>query len=238
MSYINSALRKVQKERDSRYALYGDFISSCRDGRRDGAFAARSWRVFAFPAAVAFILGILAVAGWFFFAATTPTVKDSVAVPPQQAATVAQQLTGPAAATREDSARRERSALVYESALAAQRGRRWQEAESLYQKALSFDPRHVQSLNNLGVLYMTQKRSEEAMELFVKALAIQNDYVDPYYNLACLYSQSGNVRASLSYLERAVKIDGQVRKWAKQDNDFKKMQSLPEFNKITEELVK
>jgi tetratricopeptide (TPR) repeat protein len=88
------------------------------------------------------------------------------------------------------------------------------------------------------VLYMTQKRPEAAMELFVKAMAIQDGYVDPYYNLACLYSQSGNVRASLSYLERAVKIDGQVRKWAKQDNDFKKMQSLPEFHKITEELVK
>jgi Tfp pilus assembly protein PilF len=140
-----------------------------------------------------------------------------------QAATVAQQLTGPVAATREDSARRDRSAQVYESALAAQRGRRWQEAESLYQQALSFDPRHVQALNNLGVLYMTQKRSEEAMELFVKALAIQAGYVDPYYNLACLYAQSGNVRASLSYLERAVKID---------------VQSLPKFNKITEELVK
>jgi tetratricopeptide (TPR) repeat protein len=85
---------------------------------------------------------------------------------------------------------------------------------------------------------MTQKRSEEAMELFVKALTIQDAYVDPYYNLACLYSQMGNVRASLSYLERAAKIDGQARKWAKQDNDFKKMRSLPEFNKITEELVK
>ncbi len=234
MSYINSALRKVQKERDSRYAVYGDFISS----RRDGVSVAGSWRVFAFPATVLSILGILAVAGWFFYPVTTPAVKGSVAVPPPQAATVAEQLTWPAAATGEDSARRDRSAQVYELALAAQRGRRWQEAESLYQQAISYDPRHVQALNNLGVLYMTQKRPEEALELFVKALAIQAGYVDPYYNLACLYSQSGNVRASLSYLERAVKIDVQVRKWAKHDNDFKMMQSLPEFNKITEELVK
>jgi tetratricopeptide (TPR) repeat protein len=238
MSYINSALRKVQKERDGRYAVYGDFISSCREGRRDGASAARRWRVFAFPAAVAVILGILAVAGWVFYPAAIPTVKGSVAVSPPQAATVVQHSAGPAASAGEDAARRDRSAQVYESALAAQRGRRWQEAESLYQQTLSFNPRHVQALNNLGVLYMTQKRTEAAMELFIKAMAIQDDYVDPYYNLACLYSQSGNIRASLSYLERAVKIDGQVRKWAKQDNDFKKMQSLPEFHKITEELVK
>jgi tetratricopeptide (TPR) repeat protein len=238
MSYINSALRKVQKERDSRYAVYGDVISSCREGSRDEAPAVRSRRVFAFPAAVAFILGILAVAGWIFFPSTTPTVKGSAPVSPPLAAIVAQQSTGPAAAAKDDSPRRDRSAQIYESALAAQRGRRWQEAESLYQQAISIDPRHVQALNNLGVLYMTQKRSEEAVELFVKALAIQSGYVDPYYNLACLYSQSGNIRASLGYLERAVGIDGQVRKWAKQDNDFKKMQSLPEFHKITEELVK
>lgn len=234
MSYINSALRKVQKERDSRYAIYGDFISS----RRDGIYVARNWRVFAFPAAAIFILGLMAVVGWFFYPATTPTVKGPVVASPPQAATVAKQLTGPPAATREDSARRDRSAQVYESALAAQRGRRWQEAERLYQQAISLDPRHVQALNNLGVLYMKQKRSEAAIELFVKALAIQAGYVDPYYNLACLYSQSGNVRASLNYLERAVNIDGQVRKWAKQDNDFSRMHSLPEFNKITEDLVK
>jgi hypothetical protein len=48
----------------------------------------------------------------------------------------------------------------------------------------------------------------------------------------------GNVKAGLSYLERAAKIDSQVKKWAKQDNDFKNMRSLPEFNKITEEVVK
>jgi tetratricopeptide (TPR) repeat protein len=251
MSYINSALRKVQKERDGRYVKYGDFISSCREG----SSAARSWRVFAFPVAVAGILVVLAVVAWFIYQATNAKVKGSAVASPARAVAVVQHSSGqaspaseqtstaagqasPAAAAQEDEARRVRSAQIYESALAAQRVKRWKEAESLYQQALAFDPRHVKALNNLGVLYMTQKRPEEAMELFVKALAIQDAYVDPYYNLACLYSQMGNVRASLSYLEKAAKIDGQVRQWAKQDNDFKKMRSLPEFNKITEELVK
>lgn len=237
MSYINSALRKVQKERDSRYAAYDEFISA----QSDGAYGARKWRAFVFPAAVAVILGILAVAAWFLYRATTATVKGDLAVSPAgavAAATPSDRKAPQAAAAKDDAELRVRSAQVYEAALAAQRGKRWQEAEILYQQALSFDPRHVQALNNLGVLYMTQKRSEEAIELFVKALAVQDGYVDPYYNLACLYSQLGNVRASLSYLERAAKIDGQVRKWAKQDNDFKNMRSLPEFNKITEELVK
>jgi len=258
MSYINSALRKVQQERDSRYAAYGDFIASCPDGgrngrhgRRKGASADVSWRTFALPAAVAVTLAILAVVAWLFFRptifrATTAKVNVPAAGPsPQLSAALPSSGTlpargpaSPAAAVREDSARVVRSAQIYETALAAQRGKRWQEAEALYQQALALDPRHVQALNNLGVLYMTQKRSAEAIELFVKAMAIQVAYVDPYYNLACLYAQLGNVRTSLNYLERAAKIDGQVRKWAKQDNDFKKMQSLPEFNNITEELVK
>ena len=238
MSYINSALRKVQKERDSRYVAYSDFISSRRDGHRDESTADRSRRVFIYPAAVAVILGILALVAWFLFPPTNVKVKGSAVVPPPRAVADLSRQAMPAPAAREGSVRLVRAAQVYEEALAAQRGKRWKEAESLYQQALSFDPRHVQALNNLGVLYMTQKRSDEAMELFVKAMAIQDDYVDPYYNLACLYSQLGNVRASLSYLARAAKIDSQVRKWAKQDNDFKKMRSLPEFNKITEELVK
>jgi len=232
MSYINSALRKVQKERDSRYAAYGDFIATRRD---EGV--GKSWRAFVLPAAVAGILGILAVMVWFFYQTATAKVKGPVSMRPP----VALHSTGQAfqtVAAKSDAARIVRSGQLYESALAAQRGKRWQEAESLYQQALTFDPRHVQALNNLGVLYMTQKRSDEAMELFFKAMAIQDGYVDPYYNLACLYSQLGNVQASLSYLGRAVKIDAQVRKWAKEDNDFKKMRSLPEFNKITEELVK
>lgn len=244
MSYINSALRKVQKERDSRYAAYGDFISSCRQG----GSSARSWRGLALPVAVAVILGILAAGAWLVYENATAKVKAAVSLPPPRVAAGKLPATGqflpvagqtPAvAAAIEKEPILPRAAKAYEAALAAQRGKRWQEAESLYQQTLSLDPRHVQALNNLGVLYMTQKRSEEAIELFIKAMTIQDKYVDPYYNLACLYSQLGNIRASLSYLERAANINGEVSKWAKQDNDFKKMKSLPEFKKITEELVK
>ena len=289
MSYINSALRKVQKERDSRYAAYGDFISS----RRKGTSAPRAWRLFAVPAVVAGILGILAAVAWLVYPAATAKVKGAAPLSPQVAAekrptagqaipVVGQVLpatgpalptagqvsptaglpatgqaipaTGPALPTAGQTlpaagqvapgaaagvnGALSRAAPVYEAALVAQRGKRWPEAERLYQQALAIDPRQVKAMNNLGVLYLNQKRSVEAMELFVKALAIQDNYVDPYYNLACLYSRLGNIKASLSYLERAVKIDGQVKKWAKQDNDFKKMHSLPEFTTITEELVK
>ena len=245
MSYINSALRKVQKERDSRYAAYGEFISS---RRRAGSSTAGTWRVFVLPAVVAGALGVLALVAWLLYPAATAKVKISAPRPPLGVAVRDLTATGPAlpvvgkaapvAADGEHAAALARAVPVYEAALAAQRAKRWPEAERLYQQTLAFDPHQVEAMNNLGVLYMNQKRPEAAMELFFKALAIKDNYVDPYYNLACLYAQQGNIKAGLSYLERAAKIDGQVKKWAKEDNDFKKMKSLPEFNKITEELIK
>lgn len=233
MSYINTALKKVQKERDRRYTPYEDIISSSQ-GK-----APRAGRRHAFTlsvvAAVFFLL--LSVPAYFLYEAASGPVKGALTADPG-ALTVAQKAAVPSAALEEAPASQSRAAKLYDEALAAQRGKRWKEAEIFYKQALSFEPRHVHSLNNLGVYYMSMRRHDEALELFVKAVAAKDDYVDPYYNLACLYAQLDDVIASLGYLERAVKIDGRAREWAKNDADFKKLSALPEFKKITKELQK
>jgi tetratricopeptide (TPR) repeat protein len=229
MSYINNALRKVQKERDNRYGPYGDIISSPQ--KRPEPARRRFFLVYA-AAGIALII-ISSLIAYSYRDAAKGQIKSAAAVP--RAAASAPQTAVSAKPQGGDEWRLLRAAQLYEEALAAQRGKRWEEAGSFYRQALTFDPRHINSLNNLGVLSMSQGRHEDAVELFVKAIAAKEDYVDPYYNLACLYSQTGNVKASLVYLARAIKIDGKVREWAHSDADFKKMRLLPEFKKITEE---
>ena len=243
MSYINSALKRVQKERDSRYVPYDDIISASPDrGSRKV-----SKRFFVFLAGAVILFAALAASAYFIPRMTAKPVKNTVAAAHPVAAKVAEKgapqsaaqgVIAPAASTlTAEQERIAKAAKLYHEALTAHREKREEYAENFYRATLSLDPQNISALNNLGVLYMGKKRHEEAMELFIKALAAKEDYVDPYYNLACLYSQLGNVSASLWYLERAVKIDDSVREWAKHDTDFEKFRDLPAFKKITEELV-
>jgi tetratricopeptide (TPR) repeat protein len=122
----------------------------------------------------------------------------------------------------------------YGEALLAQRKGDLKEAEALYQKVLTFDPDHVRALNNLGVIYMAQKKRGKAIEVLGRALVLKKDYVDPYYNLACLYAQGNEINESLWYLKVAATIDGDVLNWAKKDADMKTVAATPEFKKLME----
>ena len=229
MSYINRALRKAQREREgSRYASRGVFHALPGDNRHQG----RKWKALALSLAVAVLIALLSFIGLDRYrvgAERGAAAKVSQTAPLQPAANLP--------AVREEGGRSPEAAELYNKAIEAQRDGRWTEAEIFYKRALSIYPQHIQALNNLGVIHMKEKRYAHAVELFVKAIVAKNDYVDPYYNLACLYSQQKNVPASLKYLGQAVKIDGAVRKWAKEDGDLVNLHTLPEFKKIMAELV-
>ena len=122
--------------------------------------------------------------------------------------------------------------LLYQQALRYQQKDNVTRAANIYKKILRIDPKHLSALNNLGVIYMSQKRSEAAKRIFTKAINVNNDYVEPYYNLACLYSQSGDTSNSLNYLKKAIKLKNDVKSWAINDTDLVNIQALDEFQKI------
>jgi tetratricopeptide (TPR) repeat protein len=123
---------------------------------------------------------------------------------------------------------------IYREALAAQQNKRAAVAERLYRRILTLDARHVEAMNNLGVLYMGQGRQKQAVVLFSKAIAMKKDYVDPYYNLACLYAQRKNTAKSIAYLKLANAIDEDIINWAKTDMDLKNISESKEFKKLME----
>ena len=96
------------------------------------------------------------------------------------------------------------------------------------------DPGHVRAMNNLGVLFMDQKKKREAVALFDKAVALKKDYVDPYYNLACIYARVDEIEESMRYLKMAMAIDRDVKNWAVKDADLKSVVTTDEFKRIME----
>ena len=122
----------------------------------------------------------------------------------------------------------------YQEAFLEQRKGNPDKAEALYRKVLLLTPGHVKSLNNLGVLYMGQKKRDRAVSMFSRAIVLKKDYVDPYYNMACLHAQNKEIDESLWYLKVAMTIDNSVKKWAESDPDLKNVTQSPAFKKIME----
>jgi len=248
MSYINDALRKAQKDKQSRYAAYENIVSASGE-KLDRS---KKW----LP-----IIGILAV---FFFAAgmvvflygpedkkvpvqriSAPVAASNIvtghkpgnnieiALQPRETTVQVgtKQEIGKSVETNKDIAK---SKALFAQAVERQSEGKIKKAQTLYRKAIKFDPDNVQALNNLGVTYMSQKRYKKAIMRFKDAIKIKHDYSDAHYNLACVYAKKNNTDRSLLYLKNAIMYNPEVRHWAENDGDLKTMADLPEFKKLLE----
>lgn len=122
--------------------------------------------------------------------------------------------------------------LLYAKALKMQNEGRTDQAEALYEQVLQGDPRHLASINNLGVICMQKKKYKRAIAYFHNAIAIKHDYIDGHYNLACLYAKKNDTKQSLFYLKNAIDFNPEARRWAEKDNDLQTLSSVPEFQKL------
>ncbi|MRR15782.1 MAG: tetratricopeptide repeat protein [Deltaproteobacteria bacterium] len=279
MSYINDALHKVQKEKESPYAPYGDVLQAQSEKPVPGKKAI-------FIAGFVVLLCCAAgLAAWFYWPDSPPSSRmagpahppdtlaarpapgppvavipkppvdappATLAVPPRPVA--AQRASAPAEVSPLTAKEKSRNAAtpephpqalaepgpadagkLYTQALQAQRAGRLEEAKELYKKVIQKEPRHLQALNNLGVVYLKMKRYKWAIRRFNDALAVKRDYADAHYNLACLYAQKNDTKQSMFYLKNAVDSNPEVRQWAGRDEDLKNLAGLPEFGSIIKE---
>ena len=240
MSYINEALRKVQKEKESRYVAYENIVSA--DGKK--LEQPKRW------------LSLMGISIVFFFAAgiivllywsedkKMPVIQRISAPPVVASAVVAEhkpdnntkvelkpQKTTAQVRIKQETAE---SKAIFAQALDRQRKGKLEKAKILYRKVVEIDQYNVKAFNNLGVIYMGENKFKLAIMRFNDALNIKHDYTDAHYNLACLYAQKNDVPQSLFYLKNAIEFNPEVRKWAKNDGDLKALANLPEFKKILE----
>ncbi|MBW2334083.1 MAG: tetratricopeptide repeat protein [Deltaproteobacteria bacterium] len=210
MSYIHEALQKAQKAKDARFPKYKRILLGSKG--KPGIFFSRTvWLISLFVILLAFTFY-----SWFDF-----KYKKTLPAPKNQQAVVSHKIEATV-----------NFGEFYERAKKFQKIGRLKEAQGFYKQALTLEPDNVFVLNNLGVIYIQQRKYSEASNNLESAIRIKPEYVDPYYNLACLYALKGKVMKSLENLKKAISLNKLVREWARKDRDLQNMKGVPEFEEI------
>ena len=213
MSYINEALKKAQKERDTRNERYGSLL-----GGRLGQNRLSGDKVIRYSLLlVTLILIVLLSYSWLDLSdrqgESIPTVNRAEA--PFQERHIDPDLKD-----------------LYEKAGNLYKSGQVQEAKKLYEELLDLDPGYVDVLNNLGIIHIKNRDYLMAERDLEKAVRLKPRYAEPYYNLACLHSIRGDKKQGLAYLKKAISLNNEVKAWAGNDSDLTNIRDLPGFEEI------
>jgi tetratricopeptide (TPR) repeat protein/2-polyprenyl-3-methyl-5-hydroxy-6-metoxy-1,4-benzoquinol methylase len=80
------------------------------------------------------------------------------------------------------------------------------EAERLYRDILAIDPRHVTSLNHLGILALQSGRYPIAVETIKQALALNDRIPEAHYNIAYAHYRLGRPDEAIRHYQRAIAL--------------------------------
>lgn len=217
MSHINEALKKAQKEKDTRALKYSEIAAAIP--KREKTFARKMALVSLFGV-------VLALLGFVVYSRVYVPSYEVAAKPGIEP----QRPTVLPPAIRENPAKG-----IYDEARRFHNMGRLKEASKLYRETLKTDPGHVEALNNLGVILLQRKDYEGAQENFLKIIRLSPESADPHYNLACLYALKGELGLGMAHLKRAVSLESSAKAWAKKDKDLENLRKLPEFEAIVAE---
>jgi tetratricopeptide (TPR) repeat protein/SAM-dependent methyltransferase len=95
---------------------------------------------------------------------------------------------------------------LFASALQNEKAGRAAEAARLYECILNVEPRHVESLQNLGAIAIDAGRADIAIDLLGRALVVQPSSADLHFNLAIALRQSGRPAEVVANCRRALAI--------------------------------
>ena len=83
----------------------------------------------------------------------------------------------------------------------------YERAIDAYRRAIELDPTYADAYNNLGNIYLLQKRYHEAIKLYQQDLRYHPSDALFHYNLGACYELVGEQKKAKAKLSRARKLD-------------------------------
>ena len=79
-------------------------------------------------------------------------------------------------------------------------------AETYYNKVISINPDHPDTLNNLGNIFNAKGRAKEAINLFQKVILLVPTAPQPYSNIAQSYLLLGDYEKAIKFSQKAIEL--------------------------------
>ena len=96
--------------------------------------------------------------------------------------------------------------------------------------SLSIDENYGYARFNKALTYELYKNMDEALKWYNNDLEVE-DYVWSYYGISSIYGRRGDVANTMTYLNKAIKMDSGVKEVAKTEHDFDPVKNSEEFKK-------
>lgn len=84
---------------------------------------------------------------------------------------------------------------------------KYNEAEPYLLKAVELDPKFVDAMDHLGIVYRRQKRYEDAEKIYLRSLSINDRNSVPYVNLGLVYRNLNRFDDSLRMYAKLIEIE-------------------------------
>ena len=107
------------------------------------------------------------------------------------------------------------------------------DALNFYNKVVNKDPNYKEAWLGIGRSYLRLQLYDKADDKFDEALKIDPDYADAWYYKASLASLNNKGKKAVTLLQEAVRFESRLKIRASQDQNFKNINDLPIFKKIT-----
>lgn len=95
-------------------------------------------------------------------------------------------------------------------------------------KSLNINSNYGYARFNKALVYELYGNMDKALEWYNRALEIE-EYVWSYYGIASIYGRRGDVKNTMIYLNKAIKLDSGVKEVAKNEEDFNPVKNSKEF---------
>ncbi len=107
-----------------------------------------------------------------------------------------------------------------------------------FKDAIALDPSRADFYTAMGLTYYRMEDFNEALQLFKTARLLDPTDATAVYNEACMLAKLGRNEDALNSLDRAIALEPNLQKTAKEDLDFASLRSHNRFHLITHKPIK